>query len=62
MNFGRPIRDPRTKVSINNAFHLINWLFYTHSMLLLLKYNDNLENSVLVEDNIVRFKVALIIN
>jgi hypothetical protein len=31
-------------------------------MLLLLKYNDNLENSVLVEINSVRFKVGLIIN
>jgi len=31
-------------------------------MTLLLKYNDNLENSVLVENNSVRFKVGLIIN
>jgi hypothetical protein len=62
MNFGRPLRDPTTKISINNAIHLINWLFYTHSMLLLLKYNDNLQNSALVENNSVSFKVELIIN
>jgi len=47
MNFGRRLRDPTTKVSINNAFHIINLLFSTHSKLLLLKYTDNLESSVL---------------
>jgi len=61
MNFGRPLRDATTKVSINNAFHLINLLFSTHSTLLL-KYNDNSENSVLVENNSISFKVGLIIN
>jgi hypothetical protein len=66
MNFGRPLRDPTTEISINisinNALHLINWLFSTHLMLLLLEYNDNLQNSVLVENNSVSFKVELIIN
>jgi hypothetical protein len=63
MNFGRPLRDPTGKVSINNAFHLINWRFSTHSMLLLLlKYIDNLGNLVLVENNGVRCKERLIIN
>jgi len=62
MNFGRRLRDPTTKVSINNTFHLINWLFSTHSLLLLLKYTDNLVKFGFVENNSVRFKVGLIIN